>query len=779
MILLTSLVLAAPDRIASTFAAGVEVSDIVASDDGLWVGWSDPTQGEFTILDAGFHPTTNTACAGATGAAVFGDSTTGWTFLTGCGDGTVTAIEVSPEGEISIGTTVWELGTGPVLAVESDGTTVYGVLEEDAGTVVSALTLADSGKVDGYPVTLTNDTIEDTLLISGSLIVVHAADEVSKITVSSGTLVTPQSKLGRTLVDAFPYPAASAVYLADSGGGLVRFDSTNDYLGILTNVADTVTSIGIHPEAGWAVLGAGDDTLVYAFDAGTFSTPPDTISGAANIEEFAVIDGYAFGATSDGTVLALTDYPWVTVGSVSPSTALDGDVVTVDFTTDTAGSYEIWVGGTFEEPDTQVDSGEVSAYESVSAEFTVADLPEGINRVWVYVDAGASRIGRGSGELTVNNPPGTVKLTEAGVSFGNSAVYVEFTALDDADIVAHTIYFTDEPFDAADYPIGGPGFTGEDDISVPILATAEPGATVTRTISPLTNGTTYYVAVRAIDNSGLEGPMSAIRSATPEETLCAACLAGDEGGYWPEACNSGGSAGAGVLGMILASAGLLRRRARPLAVAVVALGAAVVSPVAHAEDDESPVSMNLQLRYGPTTVADAYVQTVFGTKPNEMLWFEYGYASRFVDATVGLGFYQELGWLQTSAGAASADHDMFTMFPITLTVSGKLDILKEQPIVPVARVGLDYWLWKENWQVPDPDTMDYVRDGGKYGWHYGGAVMILLDTLDRRAASRLDASTGINDTYLVAEYRQTNLVTGTKKLNLSSSEFTFGLKFDF
>jgi hypothetical protein len=51
--------------------------------------------------------------------------------------------------------------------------------------------------------------------------------------------------------------------------------------------------------------------------------------------------------------------------------------------------------------------------------------------------------------------------------------------------------------------------------------------------------------------------------------------------------------------------------------------------------------------------------------------------------------------------------------------------------------------------------------------------------VDRRAASRLEAVSGINDTFLVAEYRNTLLVHGEDQLNLSSSEVSFGLKFDF
>lgn len=787
ILLLVSAALAAPDRLASTYTVGTEVTDIVASEDGLWVGWTDAGSGEFTVLDAGaFDPTAIDACSGGGigGAAVLADDK-GWTFFTGCDDGTVVQIDVSLAGEVTLSENVFTVGTGAVYAVETDGTTLYAIAAgEDESTLVAAVTLADGTDVEGYPATLQADAVEDSALLGTYLLVSHGSDDISKVILGSAEALLPNSSLGgRSLADIWPYGEKTLAYLADTGGGLVKFEAgDSDYIASLTAAADSITAVGISPDEGWMVLGAGEDgALLYGFDGGPGDVET-TIDGATNITELAVIEGYALGATSDGSVHVLTDRPWVSVESVSPSSVVDGDTVTLSFSSDTAGTYTVVVGGDSDGTGgTEVASDSLSALESVSVDIVVgedAEFEEGNNRVWVFV-ADGPLTGRAAGTVTVDNPPEQVNLTEAGVGFGDQTISVEFDTLDAADIAFYAVFIDIEPFSADEFPTGGPAFTGTDDISAPVMLTSGGGDSVSTTFYPLTNGTTYYVAVRAYDTGGLEGPMSSVRSQIPEETFSVSERVGEEGSYLPGICGvTSPGAGAGAVGLALA---FLSRRRRVAALALVVGATAVASPSAQAseDEDEGPRTMNVQLRYGPITLEDEYLQDVFGQNPNEILWFEYGYASRFVDANFGIGFYQEMGWLQTADGVSSDEHDMFTLFPLALTVTGRLDLLDEQPIVPFGRIGVDYWMWKENWYVPDTNSMVSQNDGGKYGWHYGGGLLLLLDVLDRRAASRLEATTGINDTFLVAEYRNTNLITGSQQLDLSNWELSFGLKFDF
>ncbi len=778
-LLLVDAAWAAPDRVAASFTAGTEVRDIVASEDGAWVGWTESGAGSFTVLDTATWATQVVAvCDGVRGAAVRG-TLEGYTFFTGCADGTVTSVSVNADGLATEDADPVSVGDGQVYAVDTDGTTVFAVVEDtEEGTVVVAF-LADDGTDPGltaFPAALGADGVEDSVVVGNTLVLTHRTDDISKVDMTGGSAVYSQGTLGsRTYGDAWPQASTSTAWLADTGGGLVKYGTgDNDFNASLTAVADTVTALAILEDQGFLLLGAGSDTLVYAYSGGP-GAQEDVIVGASNITEFVWVEGYALGATSDGFVHVLTELPWVTVSDLSPSSAVEGDRVSLSFTSDTAGNYRIIAGGTRAADGALLLEGGIDAGASETVEIEVTDaFAEGVNRIWVFVDGGG-RTGHAAGSLVVDNPPSEVPFGPSDVGFGNASISVAFAGIDDADLSFYAIYVDVEPFTAAEFPVGGPGFTGSDAVTSPLLVTAEPGASVSRTIYPVTNGTTYYVAVRAYDDGGLEGPMSEVYSVTPQPTFSASQLAGEEG--W--SCGLGG--GAGLPAVLLGAAAVARRRRIPGATAALSalLFATLAVPAAHAKDTETPRRMNVQVRYGPITLEDPYVSDVFGAKVNEILWFEYGFASQYVDANLGVGFYQEMGWLQTSEGAASDEHDMFTMLPVTLSLTGRLDLVKEQPLVPFGRIGLDYWMWRENWYVPDPDTLDASTTGGKPGWHFGGGLLLLLDGLDRRASSRLESTAGIDDTYLVAEYRRTLLVHGEDQLNLSSEELTFGLKFDF
>jgi hypothetical protein len=93
-------------------------------------------------------------------------------------------------------------------------------------------------------------------------------------------------------------------------------------------------------------------------------------------------------------------------------------------------------------------------------------------------------------------------------------------------------------------------------------------------------------------------------------------------------------------------------------------------------------------------------------------------------------------------------------------------------IVPFVGVGYDYWLWQESW------TGGNKVQGGKKGTHTTMGAHLLLDLFQPARASRLQASSGITDTYITVEYRQQLVGEDDGGLTFSGDLISVGLKLD-
>ena len=132
--LLAAVALAAPERLAATFEVGTDVTDVTATADARYAAWVDHGGGMLTVLDLGsFDPITLSVCEGARGLAAYGDAASGWAFLVGCGDGKVARVDVDTGGEVKLAAVTYPAGSGAVLAVETDGETLWAIVEESGG----------------------------------------------------------------------------------------------------------------------------------------------------------------------------------------------------------------------------------------------------------------------------------------------------------------------------------------------------------------------------------------------------------------------------------------------------------------------------------------------------------------------------------------------------------------------------------------------------------------------------------------------------------------------
>jgi hypothetical protein len=227
-----------------------------------------------------------------------------------------------------------------------------------------------------------------------------------------------------------------------------------------------------------------------------------------------------------------------------------------------------------------------------------------------------------------------------------------------------------------------------------------------------------------------------------------------------------------------------------LALSVPAWAGAYVVPVTTGQNRSGSVSLMLG---GYTPDVDAGLSQVpyqdsFG-KGNMLLFqlevdhFLYqGIGTFGVGASIGYG--EKYGFAHdTQTGAASAERIALKLVPLRLLALYRFDYAAfhwHVPLVPYVKVALGFTPW---WALKGGNVEYYQGKrgaGGEWGFGLTGGLAFELDVLQPRLAKDLQADTGIDHTYLFAEYRYERIDDwGKGGLNLSDNHWMFGLAFDF
>jgi len=230
---------------------------------------------------------------------------------------------------------------------------------------------------------------------------------------------------------------------------------------------------------------------------------------------------------------------------------------------------------------------------------------------------------------------------------------------------------------------------------------------------------------------------------------------------------------------------------------VAALALLALPPAARAQSEGvgSPMTGSLELRVGNyrpnvdaaiTGPTKPWADTFGGKRPLEfslhaakaLPWRDYG----TVEVGVGVGFFQASGHGHyVLDGKVAPDKTSFSMVPVALTLTYRLDLLMDRwsiPLVPYGRAALQRY----NWWIGGP-TGSTSKSGATDGYAYGGGVGLVLDFIDPVLARELDNDTGINHTMLVFDVSKTRMDDfGSKKswdLSDTKPTYSFGLLFVF
>jgi hypothetical protein len=475
----------------------------------------------------------------------------------------------------------------------------------------------------------------------------------------------------------------------------------------------------------------------------------------------ALVDHLVY-VTSEGSYGIVSSVPWVDIVSLTQES--DGSY-SLSFTASVDGSYQLFLGDSTE--GTELASGAVLANMETAISFDEpGGLEEGENRIWLEVDGGHDSV-----ILEVDTPPDAVVLTESSLSSGNEKLQLSFEGLSASDIESYQIYLSTEEFDASDYTTGGPEHSVFSQESLLVAASAQMAVE----LYPLENQIQYYVAVRAIDRAGTEGPMSNVVNGTPKPSYGVSDLSGETGGF--SGCSSTGGKTMGW--MICGLLGLMmRRRSAPILVAglcVVSLSNDAYAADAFGEN-EAIMSNAFSLDYSMTSFDSQAIQAVFGEE-NMYPGINLGASVqifRVLEFSSGLGLWRQSGTMVQEDGTSSSDAQKLSIVPLQLSAGLRLDFLRNQIIVPFASGGVDYWLWQEDWT--EGETTEKLS-GGKSGWHYRVGGELLLDIFDRSSSSMLDVRYNIKDTYLVFSYQKQEV--GDEGLIFNGESYMLGLRMQY
>jgi hypothetical protein len=156
---------------------------------------------------------------------------------------------------------------------------------------------------------------------------------------------------------------------------------------------------------------------------------------------------------------------------------------------------------------------------------------------------------------------------------------------------------------------------------------------------------------------------------------------------------------------------------------------------------------------------------------------------------ISVGYYNvsALAPLTDSPQTLSGETTTLEILPMYAVAVFRLDVLWRQahiPLVPYAKAGVGLALWRASNTVgtsvsPPPGLV--VGEGHTWGSQFAAGLAFNIGVLDPNSVRQLDEATGINNTYLFAEFMAATLdgIAQSDPLRVGSDSFAFGVSFEF
>ena len=212
----------------------------------------------------------------------------------------------------------------------------------------------------------------------------------------------------------------------------------------------------------------------------------------------------------------------------------------------------------------------------------------------------------------------------------------------------------------------------------------------------------------------------------------------------------------------------------------------------------SPQHFAFELRFGPyrpdidsefSSGRTPYASFFHGRHLMTQIEFDWQFFRRYGSLAAGLG----VGYFTTTGNnpsvktvGLSADTSNLRLIPFSLSLVYRFDYLFQErqiPLVPYAKAGFDYSLWRildANGEVAT-DPLGGSGAGGVFGWHAAVGLSLVLDFIDPDAARSFDDELGVNHTHLFFEFSHADIsgLGESNKIHLGDTTWSLGILFEF
>jgi len=153
---------------------------------------------------------------------------------------------------------------------------------------------------------------------------------------------------------------------------------------------------------------------------------------------------------------------------------------------------------------------------------------------------------------------------------------------------------------------------------------------------------------------------------------------------------------------------------------------------------------------------------------------------------LSIGYYNISGLADlANSNTPSSESTTLEILPIYVVGVFRLDFLWRElgvPLVPYAKAGLGYALWRASNTVgTSMSAAGVLGEGHTWGTQLAVGIAFNLGIFDPTSVKQLDELTGINGTYIFAEYMASTLdgIAQKDPLRVGSDNFAFGLTLEF